>query len=192
MTTTKQQQWFLSHVLLLVLLGIYCFCGIATAIPISDEGNDDNDDHYGVGGSRPLFAAKVVGGENALQIASRRDDDGGRREEQGKDLSSAAVVVMGKRDKNWGRGGLDGNGNGNGNKGGGFALNNNGPVFVGGDGSGSLVGKVGDGHPLELASLSSSSSSSSLGGTYSSVSSTSSGDTLVKQQEESEIDPSAL
>lgn len=168
----QQQQWSLSRVLLLVLLGIYCFCGIATAIPISDEGDDDD-----YGGSGPSLFAEGGGGADALQIAPRR---GGcsRREEQKMDLYS---VLVDKRNNNWGE-------NGNGNEGEFFALNNNSPV-VGGDGSGSLGGKVGDGQTLELASLSSSSPFS--GGGDSSISSTSSGDTLVKQPQSSDIDSSA-
>lgn len=170
----QQQQWSLSRVLLIVLLGIYCFCGIATAIPISDEGDDDD-----YGGSGPsLFAAKGGGGADAPQIAPRRGGGGSRREEQERDLYS---VLVDKRNNNWG-------GNGNGNEGGFFALNNNSPV-VGGDGSGSLGGKVGDGQTLELASLSTSSPFS--GGGDSLISSISSGDTLVKQPQSSDIDSSA-
>lgn len=167
----KRQQQPLSRVLLLVLLGIYCFCGIATAIPISEEGDDDD---YG-GSGLSIFVAK---GEDALRIAPR--GGGGAREEQGRDLYS--VMVVGKRD-NYG-GGLDGNGN----KEGVLALNDNSPV-VGGDGSGTLGGKGGDGQTLELASLSPSSSS---GGGDSSVSPTSSGNTLIKQHQSTDIDPSAL
>lgn len=140
---------------------------MATAIPISDEGDDDDD--YGRSGPS-LFAARGGGGEDALQIAPRRGGSGSGRDEQGRDLYS--VVVVDKRNNNRG-GELDGNGN----EGGFFALNKNSPV----------VG--GDGQALELASLPSSSSS---GGGDSSVSSTSSGDTLVKQQQSSDIDPSAL
>lgn len=157
--------------LLLFLLGIYCLCGIAIAIPISDEGGDGYDG---------LFAAKGGGEADALHIAPR--GRGGGRKEQGGDLYS--VIVVGKRDNNGG--GLDGNGN----EGGFLALNNNSPV-VGGDGIGTLEGKGGDGLTLELASLSSSSSLSSGGGD-SSVSSTSSGNTLVKQQQSPNIDPNAL
>lgn len=166
----KRQQQPLSRVLLLVLLGIYCLCATTTAIPISEE----EDDHYG-GSGLSIFLAK---GEDALRIAPR--GGGGGREEQRRDLYSAMVV--GKGENYWG--GLDGNGN----KEGVLALNNNSPV-VGGDGSGTLGGKGGDGQtPEELASLSPSSSS---GGRDSSVSSTSSGNTLVKQQESTDIDPSA-
>lgn len=162
--------------LLLVLLGIYCLCGIAIAIPISDEGDDDYDGTAEV----PLFAAKGGGEADALQIAPR--GRGGGRKEHGGDLYS--VIVVGKRDNNgWG---LDGNGN----EGGFLALNNNSPV-VGGDGIGTLEGKGGDGLMLELTSLSSSSSSSSGGGD-SSVSSTSPGNTRVKQQQSPNIDPNAL
>lgn len=169
----KQQQRSLSRVLLLVLLGINCLCGIATAIPISDEGDDDD---YG-GSGLSLFAAERGGGEDALHTAPRR----GGRVEQGRDLYS--VMVVGKRDNSWGW--LDGKGNEDGI----LALNNNSPV-VGGDGSGTPGEKVGDGQTLDLASLSSSSSSG--GGGDSSVSSTTSGNTLVKQQQSSDIDPSAL
>lgn len=164
--------------LLLVLIGIYCLCGIALAIPISDEGVDDYDGTAEI----PLFAAKAGGEEDALHIAPRGGGGGGGREEQGKDLYS--VIVVGKRDYNGGI--LDGNGN----EGVFLALNNNIPV-VGGGGSGTLEEKGGDRLTLELASLSSSSSSSSGGGD-SSVSSTSSGNTLVKQQQSPNIDPNAL
>lgn len=169
----KQQQQSFFHLLLLVLLFIYCFCGsIATAIPISEGEGDD-------GAGLSLFAAAKGEGEDAIQTVPR---GGGRREEQGGVLHS--VMVVGERDNNNNWTGLDGNGNRNE---GFLALNNNSPV-LGGDGSGTVVGKGGDGQMLELASL-----SSSFRGADFSVPSPSSVNTPVKQQQQpSDIDPSTL
>lgn len=179
MKQQQQQQQSFFHLLLLLFLGVYCFCDIATAIPISDGDDDDDDNGAGLSLSGDIFATTKGEEGDTLHIVPR----GGGREEQGKDLYS--VLVLGKRDNNWG--GLDGNGN----KNEGFlALNNYSPV-AGGDGGGTVVGKDGDGQTLELARFSSS-SSPSFGGGDSSVLAPSSGNTPVKQQQPSDIESSAL
>lgn len=175
MTIMKQQQQSFFRVLMLVLLGIYCLCGIATAIPISE---DNVDDGVGLSLFGDMIPAKGEEEEDALHIVPR---DGGR--ERGGNLYS--VMVVNKRNNNYREwGGLDGNGNAD--EDGFLALNNNSPV----------VGKGLDGQALGVASLSSSSSSSSSssegGGEDSSVPSKSTEITAEKQQQPWVIDPIAL